>query len=190
MVEWGRRHVPQAHWRVADAMQLDVPDNSVDLLVCQFGVMFFADRVASFAQAARVLRPGGAYVFATWGVLEGNEFEAALTDILGDLLPDDPPLFLARTPHGYHDPDTIRADVSAGGLRVDSIDLVELTGTAPSARVVTEGYAFGSPLRFDIERAGDLRSVVSAATDRMTERFGAGPITGRLAAYIVTAGSE
>jgi SAM-dependent methyltransferase len=187
MVEWGRRHVPGAEWRVADAMELDVPDESVDLLVCQFGVMFFPDRAASFAEAARAQRPGGAYLFATWDVLDGNEFEAALTAILGELLPDDPPLFLARTPHGYHDPDTIRADVTAGGLRVEHVDHVELTGTAPSMRALTEGYCFGSPLRFDLERAGDLRQTAEAAAERMTQRFGAGPVTGKLAAYVVTA---
>ena len=187
MVDWGRQRVPGATWRVADAMHLDVPDDSVDLLVCQFGVMFFPDRVASFAEAARVLRPGGAYLFATWDVLETNEFESALTGILAELLPDDPPQFLARTPHGYHDPDVIRADVTAGGLEDDGIDRVELTGTAPSARVVTEGYGFGSPLRFDIARAGDVRTIVDAAAERMTDRFGTGPVTGKLAAFIVTA---
>jgi len=59
MVEVGSAKVPSATWRQADAVQLPFGDASVDLVACQFGVMFFPDRAAAYAEARRVLRPGG-----------------------------------------------------------------------------------------------------------------------------------
>jgi ubiquinone/menaquinone biosynthesis C-methylase UbiE len=48
-------------WRQADAMQLPFPDTAFDVVVCQFGVMFFPDKVKAFSEARRVLRPGGPF---------------------------------------------------------------------------------------------------------------------------------
>src|SRR4051812_41370158 len=49
MVDVGSEKVPSATWRQADAMQLPFGDASVDLIACQFGVMFFPDRPAAYA---------------------------------------------------------------------------------------------------------------------------------------------
>jgi ubiquinone/menaquinone biosynthesis C-methylase UbiE len=46
-------------WQQADAMRLPFADDNFDLVVCQFGVMFFPDKRASFREASRVLRRGG-----------------------------------------------------------------------------------------------------------------------------------
>ena len=187
MVEFGSARVPSAQWRVADAEHLGVDDDSVDLLVCQFGVMFFPDRPASFAEARRVLRAQGTYLFAVWDEVHSSELSGAVTDALAELQPDDPPTFLSRVPYGYHDPDTIRAELAAGGLRAAAIDRVELTGIAPSAREFAEGICLGTPLRFDIEQRGDLASTVHAVADAMTARFGTGEVSGRLTALLVSA---
>lgn len=47
-------------WRQADALALPFEDDAFDAVCCQFGVMFFPDRVAGYAEARRVLKPGGA----------------------------------------------------------------------------------------------------------------------------------
>ena len=49
-------------WRQADAMQLPFPDEAFDAVVCQFGAMFFPNRARGFAEARRVLRPGGVFL--------------------------------------------------------------------------------------------------------------------------------
>jgi ubiquinone/menaquinone biosynthesis C-methylase UbiE len=56
-------------WRTADALALPFPDRSFDAVVCQFGVMFFPDKPRAYAEARRVLRPGGAFVFNVWDSL-------------------------------------------------------------------------------------------------------------------------
>jgi len=63
MVGWAADRVAGPRWLQADAQQLDLPDADFDLVVCQFGVMFFPDKMAAFAEAARVLAPGGTLLF-------------------------------------------------------------------------------------------------------------------------------
>jgi SAM-dependent methyltransferase len=116
MAAWGAQHVPGATWAVADAQSLHFPDASFDLVICQFGAMFFPDRPAAFAEAARVLAPAGSMLLTVWGPLARSDFPAALTASLAVVLPEDPPTFVARIPHGYADPERIRQDLRAGGL--------------------------------------------------------------------------
>src|SRR5256885_14920391 len=61
-------------WQQADAMQLPFGDATFDAVVCQFGVMFFPDKARAFAEARRVLRPGGVFLFNVWDRIAENEF--------------------------------------------------------------------------------------------------------------------
>src|SRR5487761_2121784 len=94
-------------WRQADATQLPFTDESFDVVVCQFGVMFFPDKPRAFSEARRVLRPGGAFIFNVWDRIDQNEFAHTVTLALEPLYPLDPPRFLARVPHGHSDTDAL-----------------------------------------------------------------------------------
>jgi ubiquinone/menaquinone biosynthesis C-methylase UbiE len=85
-------------WRQADALALPFVDGRFDALVCQFGAMFFPDRPRAFAQARRVLAPGGARLFNVWDRIEENEFAATVTEALAGLFPQDPPFFMPGFP--------------------------------------------------------------------------------------------
>jgi SAM-dependent methyltransferase len=187
MVAAGAARVPDVEWRQADAAALGVPDASVDLVVCSFGVMFFPDRVAGFREAARVLAPGGTLLATTWDVLERSTFPAALARALREALPEQTPEFLERVPHGYADPERVAADATAGGLAVEDVATVRLTGEAPSARSLAEGFCLGTPLRFALELHGALPELTDAIAARMTAFLGAGPLRGDLTAHVVTA---
>ncbi|MDT4892524.1 MAG: hypothetical protein QOE97_1559 [Pseudonocardiales bacterium] len=186
MVEWGRARVPEVIWQSCDAQRLELPESSFDLLVCQFGVMFFPDRPASFAEAARVMAADGRYLLTAWDRAENSHFPAALIDAFETVV-GERSRFLTEVPHGYFDPDRIRADLVAGGLAIDSLDRVVLRGGASSARVVAEGYCFGSPVRFELEKHGDLAELAAAVGDEMTRRLGDGPVTSDLPAFVVLA---
>src|SRR3954469_12403800 len=151
MVDVGSAKVPSATWRQADAMQLPFDDASVDLVACQFGVMFFPDRPAAYAEVARVLRPGGHFLFNCWGPLATHDVEATVIAALAQCFPGDPPSFLARVPHGYHDPDRVASDLTAARFGDIRIDTVELLCTATSAGDLARGYCRGTPLRGEIE---------------------------------------
>jgi ubiquinone/menaquinone biosynthesis C-methylase UbiE len=69
-------------WRQADAMTLPFGDGTFDAVVCQFGVMFFPDKPKAFAEARRVLRSGGFFIFNAWDRIEENEFAHTVTTAL------------------------------------------------------------------------------------------------------------
>ena len=85
----------------ADALELPFGDSSFDLVVCQFGVMFFPDKAKGNAEARRVLRDGGTYIAVIWDRLDRNLASQIANDAVAALFPDDPPSFLARAPFGY-----------------------------------------------------------------------------------------
>lgn len=188
MVEVGSANVPGATWRQADATQLPFHDATFDLVACQFGVMFLPDRPAAYAGFKRVLRPGGYVLFNSWGPLETHEVETAVIAALAEVFPDDPPSFLARVPHGYHDADQIRTDLRAAGFADVAIETVELECRSGSAADLARGYCRGTPLRPEIEARGDLDATTQAVAAALQRQFGSGPIVGGMSALVVSAG--
>ena len=176
-------------WRQADALALPFDDTSFDAVVCQFGVMFFPDRVAGYSEARRVLKPGGSFLFNVWDKIDANEFARVVTDAAASAFPDDPPSFLARTPHGYHDLELIRDELGSAGFSHVSITTLEQTSSAPSPRHPAVAYCQGTPLRNEIEArdASLLDHVTDLATEAITARFGNGPVAGKIRAHIVAA---
>jgi len=176
-------------WKPADAIALPFADGEFDLVVCQFGVMFFPDKARAFAEARRVLSAGGFFVFNVWDRIEENEFTDAVTTALAGVFPDGPPRFLARTPHGYHDAPAIRRDLAQGGFRA-APEIVTLTETsrAASPRVPAVAFCQGTPLRNEIEARGAsrLEEATSAAEQAIARRFGTGAVQGRIQAHVVT----
>ena len=108
--------------------------------------MFLPDKVRGYAEALRVLKPGGQFVFSVWDKIEENEFAHLVTEVVGAVFPDDPPLFLARTPHGCHDAGVISDELAAAGFGDVEIDLDHHRGkqgaiASPSGDRLLSGHA-------------------------------------------------
>jgi len=175
-------------WAVADAMSLPFADESFDLVVCQFGVMFFPDKPTAFAEMRRVLRPGGSVIFSVWDGFDDNEFVAVVDAALADFFPESPPSFMADLPHGYHDPEQIRRDLAGGGFKTGvRIETVTRQSTSPSAEAAAVAYCQGNPMRLEIERLGSIEAATAHVAQALAARFGSGPIHGRIQAQVVTA---
>jgi SAM-dependent methyltransferase len=178
-------------WQQADAARLPFGDASFDLLVCQFGVMFFPDKAQAFAEARRVLRPGGVLLFNVWDAIEHNELADTVTQALAGLFPADPPRFMARTPYGYFDTTLIAADLArAGYTSAPQIETLAARSRARSAHLAAQAYCEGTPLRNEIEaRAGaSLADATAACAAAIAERHGgAGPVDAKIQAHIVMA---
>lgn len=176
-------------WQKVDAQSLPFPDRTFDAVVCQFGVMFFPDKQKAYREARRILKAGGRFIFNVWDRIEDNEFADIVTAALADLFPDDPPLFLARTPHGYHDKEMILDKLRSAGFTDITSDTVTRRSVAASCRNPAIGYCQGTPLRNEIEArdASRLAEATEAAARRIGERFGNGPVDGKIQAHIFTA---
>ena len=171
-------------WRQGDAMQLMFADASFDAVVCQFGVMFFPDKARAFAEVRRVLAPGGIFLFNAWDRIEENDFARVVTDSLASLFPGDPPRFMARTPHGYHDVEAITRDLRAAGFGDGSIDTLAKRSIAPSALDAAIAYCQGSPLRSEIESRGSLEEATRVAARAIESAFGSGAVDGKIQAHV------
>jgi SAM-dependent methyltransferase len=176
-------------WRQADASKLPFDDASFDVVVCQFGVMFFPDKARAHAEVKRVLRPGGAFLFNVWDRIEDNEFADVVTQALATRYAADPPRFLARIPHGYHDPARIAADLARGGFeRTPDIATLTEVSRAASPRLPAIACCQGTPLRGEIEARDPtgLGAATDIAMAALAKRFGPGAIEGRIQALVVT----
>lgn len=176
-------------WRQADAMHLPFQDATFDAVVCQFGVMFFPEKPKAFAEARRVLRPGGVFIFNVWDRIEDNEFADTVTTALALAFPKDPPRFLARTPHGYHERSQMARDLANGGFTASPrIDTVAARSRAKSPRDPAIAYCQGTPLRNEIETrdAARLGEATDIAAEAIAKRFGPGAVDGKIQAHIVT----
>ena len=176
-------------WQTADALALPFADASFDVVCCQFGVMFFPDKLRGYREARRVLKPGGRFVFNVWDTIENNDFARRVTEAAGTVFPDDPPLFLARTPHGYHDTGLIREQLVAAGFATVDIDTVEAESTAPDPRHPAIAYCQGTPLRTEIEArdASMLERVTERAAEAIAARHGSQAVSGRIRGHVVVA---
>jgi ubiquinone/menaquinone biosynthesis C-methylase UbiE len=176
-------------WRQADALALPFGDASFDIVVCQFGAMFFPDRIKGYSVARRVLKPGGRFFFNVWDKIEDNEFADVVHKQMLQVFSNDPPQFFARTPHGYHDAGRIRADLTEAGFGDIAIETVAHRSRASSPKDTAIALCQGTPLRGEIEARGepDLEAATQQAADALARRFGSGPIEGRMQALVISA---
>jgi len=182
-----RGSAPNLSFQPADAQALPFADRGFDLVLAQFGAMFFPDKAGAYAEARRVLAPGGAFVFNVWGPLEDNPGSAAIHHAVRDAVGEPKPDFLARTPFGYHDGRAIEGDLLAGGFTEVTIERVERTSPPGSAAALAKGMCLGSPLANELaEHPEPLRSAALSAATAAAERVEAqGPMA--MAALVITA---
>jgi SAM-dependent methyltransferase len=175
-------------WRQADALRLPFPDGVFDAVVCQFGTMFFPDKAKAFAETRRVLKSGGVFLFNVWGPIEENEFADTATTALASVFPADPPRFMARTAHGYHDRRTIERDLAYGGFpSTPDITTIDARSRAASARIPAIAFCQGTPIRSEIEArdASRLGEATDVAEEAIARRFGTGAVDGKIQAQVV-----
>jgi len=180
---------PRITWRQADALALPFENAAFDLVCCQFGAMFFPDRVAAYREAKRVLKPGGNFLFNTWDRIEENDFADDVTNALATVFPNDPPCFMARTPHGYHDMALIHHELEAAGFSRIDIETIAEQSRAPSPRFVALAYCQGTLLRNEIEArdAGNLESATDYAESVIADKHGCGEIAAKIQAHVILA---
>jgi SAM-dependent methyltransferase len=151
--------------------------------------MFFPDRISGYREAKRVLKPGGNFLFNVWDRIEENIFADDVTNALARIFPNDPPRFLARTPHGYHDTALIRSELEDAGFSRVAIETRAEQSRASSPRYPAVAYCQGTPLRNEIEARdkGKLEAAIDYAASVIADRHGGGEVTAKIQAHIIMA---
>src|SRR4029077_9815541 len=177
------------NWRQADALALPFEDAAFDLVCCQFGAMFFPAPSSAYREASRGLRPTGHFLFNVWDCIEENVFADDVTKALARIFPDDPPRFLARTPHGYHDTALIRSELEDAGFSRVVIETRAEQSRASSARLPALAYCQGTLLRNEIEArdAGKLEAATDYAASAIADRHGSGEVVAKIQAHVIVA---
>lgn len=121
------RGLSNVECRVMDAQEIDLPDASVDGVLCRFGIMLMPEPERAIAGARRVLRPGSRLAFATWGPPDRNPWMSLFAMALlqaGEQPPGNP--FEAGGPFSLSDPEQNRELVIRAGFTDPRVE--ELTG--------------------------------------------------------------
>ena len=128
-------------------------------------------------------------MFSVWDRIEENVFADDVTNALAEIFPDDPPRFLARTPHGYHDTAVIRRELEGAGFSGVTIETRAEQSRASSPRIPAVAYCQGTVLRNEIEarEAGKLEAATNYAESAIADKHGRGEVAAKIQAHVIVA---
>ncbi|HKO79310.1 MAG TPA: methyltransferase domain-containing protein [Chitinophagaceae bacterium] len=172
-------------WQNIDAQQLPFGDNSIDLVVCCFGYMFVPDKLKAFAEAYRVLRPGGVFLFTTWDKLEHNA--ASYTSrllaekYLEGPLPESYNLAVSMSDEGV-----IRSLLEEAGFSKICIEKVKQFSVCPTAKEAATGLVEGGFIFKEIRQNNPewIDEIKNKLEKELSEKFGAAPMIAPMSAVI------
>ncbi len=175
-------------FRAADALALPFDDGEFDAVVCQFGIMFFPDRAAGLREAARVLKPGGTFLFSVWDSFEINTIAGISHDTVGRFFESDPPQFM-RMPFSSHEIDPIKTMLAEAGFAGVEISVVPTVAERPSAHDLAIGFVSGNPTIIEVNERGSAsaEAVTDAVAEAFREHFGDAPLRAPLQAIMFAA---
>jgi ubiquinone/menaquinone biosynthesis C-methylase UbiE len=184
-----RLAAPNLRFLAADAQELPFDDGKFDLVVCQFGAMFFPDRVRAHSEACRVLRSGGHYLLAIWDDIERNVLTDVAQRTLIELFPDDPPMFMREGPFSYADPAEIERDLKMAGFAEVQVETVKRGSRSASAKDAAAALCFGTPMGVEIQdrEPGSLDRVFEVLQRKFEAYAHNGQVDAQMSAHIVTA---
>ena len=173
-------------FRALNAMDIPLDDGSMDVVACQFGVMFFPDKVQSYREARRVLAPGGHYIFSAWDSHENNPFAALAQAVIEADFPDNPPGFY-HVPFHYHDEKIMEQDMKAAGFSSVKVEQIAITKEVHSLEAFATGLVHGNPLAEEVRaRGGNPEDLIAKILEAFETEFGNNGNKMPLSAYVVT----
>lgn len=155
----------------ADALDLPFGGDTFDVVVCQFGVMFFPDKPQSYREAKRVLKPGGSYIFNVWCGWDKNPFARVAHETVAKFYDGNPPVFY-KIPFGYFDVDDITKSLLDAGFKRVKADIIAHTVTIHNVAEFSKAAVFGNPISAEIlERGGNPDEAVAAIENALRCNF-------------------
>lgn len=172
-------------WQHIDAQQLPFSDNSIDLVICCFGYMFVPNKPTAFAEAYRVLRPGGQFLFSTWDKLENNPASYISRCIAKQYLEEPLPASY-DLPTSMSDERGIRSLLQDGGFSKLSVEKVKLLTASPSAKEAALGFVEGSSVYEEVRKRkpGSIEEIKIKLEKELASQFGEAPMIVPISALI------
>ena len=179
----GDQHIK---WIAADAMELPFDDGSFDLVVMQFGIMFFPDKEEALKEAYRVLKTGGKLIYNTWNKAETNEAIHEGRLVIESYFGQNPPIFY-NVPFSMHDDRELTTITRRAAFKSITTTLVKKEGVSPSAADLAKGIVDGNPIYLTIvERDPSLINTIKEHIQKvLTAKFGANTIKSPMQAWVV-----
>jgi ubiquinone/menaquinone biosynthesis C-methylase UbiE len=160
-------------WKQADAMALPFSDRSFDLVILQFGIMFFPDKQKGLNEMYRVLRRGGKIIFNTWDKPEAVPAIYKARKIIENYLGDSLPVFY-DIPYSMHNENELRSLTESTGFKEVKITLVKKEGISSSATELATGIVEGNPIYLTItEKDPQLINIIKdQIAKELADNFG------------------
>jgi ubiquinone/menaquinone biosynthesis C-methylase UbiE len=175
-------------WQHIDAQELPFSDNSIDLVVCCFGYMFVPDKPKAFAEAYRILRPGGLFLFTTWDRLEENAASYTSKSIAMEYL-EEPLPESSNLATSMSDETIIGQLLQDAGFSKKTIEKVKLFSVSPSAKEAAQGLVEGGSVYEEIKKSNPawIDEIKIKVEKALAEKFGAAPMIAPISAVVCQA---
>ncbi|PWV55878.1 class I SAM-dependent methyltransferase [Chitinophaga sp. S165] len=179
---------PDIDWRKIDAQQLPFTSNSIDLVVCSFGYMFVPDKPKAFAEAYRVLSPGGMLLFTTWDKLENNAVSyisrSAAKKYFEGTLPES-----YNVATSMNDEAIIRPLLEEAGFSEISIEKVQKHSVCTTAKKAAIGLVQNGAIFQEIKKRNPawIDEIIADVERELSEKFGVAPMSAPISAVIIQA---
>ncbi|WP_299443389.1 methyltransferase domain-containing protein [uncultured Phycicoccus sp.] len=161
---------PDIRWVEGAAGDLPFADDTFDAVVCQFGLMFFPDRVGAVREMLRVARPGGRVVLAVWESLERSQAYPEAVDLLlrraGPVAAD-----ALRAPFVLGDPDELLGVFAEAGAPDAQVETLSGTARFPSIRSMVEADLRGWLPVMGVDLEEDLVRSILAEAETVLGRY-------------------
>lgn len=162
-------------YAVADVTDLSFADNTFDAAACQFGIMFFPDKLRGLCEIHRVMKPGAALVFNVWDSVEHNQIIATVQKAIEGFFKE-PSSFL-EIPFGFFDVAHIEGLMKRAGFEEVQPFVVSATVERPDALSIARGFIEGSPLMLEIRERpqADSEAVAKTVAEAIESAYGVHP---------------
>jgi SAM-dependent methyltransferase len=182
-----------ATFEQADAQTAALPAGRFDLLFSRFGVMFFADPPAAFANLRRALKPGGRLAFVCWRALFDNPWMMIpLSALAQQIQLPPPPAPGSPGPFAFADGERVRGILTSAGftaVELEPVDEVLTVGGDSDLDSTVDFLLQMGPTSAALREAptADLRKITAAVREALLPHHQDGRLRLGSAAWIVTA---
>ncbi len=170
---------PNLTWQNVDMAKIPFANNSFDLIVCQFGLMFVPDKPKALSEMHRVLKPNGQLLFNTWGNIAENPMWqisfGLFKQVLGEM-----PVPMQQSPFALSDLEEVKQLLTEANFTITKAEGVRKTTQVETAKSAAERFLLTAPLL--AQKPEFYKELVPQLEKKLAEKLGDNPLVAPLLA--------